>query len=91
MLTKVARSLGDTEQRLYEVSLWREVPFYTDRARAALAWIEAVTRIHLDHVPDDLDEMVRQHFDEKGAGRSHDRVIVYPGDTLQHGARVRAR
>src|SRR5581483_4135594 len=65
MHTKVARSLGETEQRLYEVSLWRETPFYTERERAALAWTEAVTLIHRDHVPDDLYEEVRQHFDEK--------------------------
>lgn len=65
MHTKVARSLGETEQRLYGVSLWREVPFYTERERAALAWTEAVTLVHVDHVPDDVYEMVRRHFDEK--------------------------
>ena len=65
MHTKVARSLGETEQRLYNVSLWRDAPFYTERERAALAWTEAVTLVHVDHVPDDVYEMVRQHFDEK--------------------------
>lgn len=64
MHTKVARSRGETEQRLYEVSLWREAPFYTDRERAALAWTEAVTLVHVDHVPDDVYETVRRHFDE---------------------------
>jgi AhpD family alkylhydroperoxidase len=65
MHTKVARSLGETEQRLYEVSLWREAPFYTERERAALAWTEAVTLVTIDHVPDDVYEGARQHFDEK--------------------------
>ena len=65
MHTKVARSLGETEQRLYEVSLWREAPFYTDRERAALAWTEAVTLVSLDHVPDTVYETARQLFDEK--------------------------
>jgi AhpD family alkylhydroperoxidase len=65
MHTKVARSLGETEQRLYEVSLWREAPFYTEQERAALAWTEAVTLVSIDHVPDDVYETVRQHFDEK--------------------------
>jgi AhpD family alkylhydroperoxidase len=65
MHTKVARTLGETEQRLYEVSLWREAPFYTERERAALAWTEAVTLVHVNHVPDDVYEMVRRHFDEK--------------------------
>jgi AhpD family alkylhydroperoxidase len=45
MHTKVARSRGETEQRLYAVSLWRETPFYSDRERAALAWTEAVTLV----------------------------------------------
>jgi AhpD family alkylhydroperoxidase len=65
MHTKVARSHGETEQRLYAVSLWREAPFYTDRERAALAWTEAVTLVSVDHVPDAVYEMVRQQFDEK--------------------------
>src|SRR6185312_12642024 len=65
MHTKVARSLGETEQRLYEVSLWRETPFYTERERAAFAWTEAVTLVHVDHIPDDVYETVRQHFDDK--------------------------
>ena len=65
MHTKVARSLGETEQRLYEVSLWRETPFYTERERAALAWTEAVTLVNVDQVPDAVFEAARQHFDEK--------------------------
>jgi alkylhydroperoxidase family enzyme len=62
MHTKVARSLGETEQRLYGVSLWRETPFYTERERAALAWTEAVTLVSADHVSDAVYESTRQHF-----------------------------
>lgn len=40
---KDARAEGETEQRLYGLSAWRESPYYTDRERAALAWAEAVT------------------------------------------------
>ena len=65
MHTKVARSLGETEQRLDEVGLWREAPFYTERERAALAWTEAVTLVSIDHVPDGVYQTARQHFDEK--------------------------
>jgi len=54
MHTKDARALGETEQRLYLVSAWREAPFYTDRERAALEWTEAVTLVAVDHVPDDV-------------------------------------
>ena len=64
MHTKVARSLGETEQRLDDVSLWREAPFYSERERAALAWTEGVTLVSVDHVPDAVYERARQHFDE---------------------------
>ncbi|HEX6397481.1 MAG TPA: carboxymuconolactone decarboxylase family protein [Steroidobacteraceae bacterium] len=65
MHTKEARAHGESEQRLYLLSAWREAPFYSERERAALAWAEAVTRISGDAVPDDLFAEVRRHFDEK--------------------------
>lgn len=65
MHTKIARSLGETEQRLYAVSLWRETPFYSERERAALAWTEAVTLVSVDHVPDEAYDLARQQFTEK--------------------------
>lgn len=64
MHTKDARAAGETEQRLYMLSAWRESPFYNDRERAALAWAEAVTLIHQD-VSDELYEETRRHFTEK--------------------------
>ena len=65
MHTKDARSLGESEQRLYGVIAWRETPFYTERERAALAWTEAVTKISEDQVPDEVYDQVRKHFSEK--------------------------
>src|SRR6266480_3806994 len=50
MHTKDARAAGETEQRLYVLSGWREAPFYTDRERAALEWTEAVTLVSEDNV-----------------------------------------
>jgi AhpD family alkylhydroperoxidase len=64
MHTKDARQAGETEQRIYALSAWRETPFFTDRERAALEWTEAVTRVGDSHVPDDLYERVSRHFDE---------------------------
>ena len=63
MHSKDARAEGETEQRLYALSAWRETPFFSERERAALAWTEAVTRISETHVPD--DESARQQFSEK--------------------------
>jgi len=65
MHSKDARALGETEQRLYELDAWRETPFYSDRERAALAWIEAVTLVSQTHVPDAVFEEVRKQFSEK--------------------------
>src|SRR5438445_8457627 len=45
MHSKDLRAGGETEQRLYMISAWREAPMYTDRERAALAWAEAVTKL----------------------------------------------
>ena len=65
MHTKDARARGETEQRLYLLSAWRECTCYSERERAALAWTEAVTHIAVAGVPDALYEEVRRHFDEK--------------------------
>lgn len=65
MHTKDARKAGETEQRLYALSAWRETPFYTERERAALAWTEALTLISEDEVSDALFEATRAHFSEK--------------------------
>jgi len=64
MHTKDARAAGETEQRLYALSAWRETPFYSERERAALAWTEAVTLIS-EGVSDTLFQEVRQHLSEK--------------------------
>ncbi|MBO7746742.1 carboxymuconolactone decarboxylase family protein [Paenibacillus sp. MWE-103] len=64
MHTKDARAIGETEQRLYLLNAWREAPFYTEAERAALALTEAVTRISVGGVPQELYEQVREYFDE---------------------------
>ena len=66
MHTKDARARGETEQRLYLISAWREAPCYSERERDALAWTEAVTEVAATHdVPDAVYEEARRHFDEK--------------------------
>src|SRR2546422_3711519 len=65
MHTKDARAEGETEQRLYALTAWRETPFFTDRERAALAWTEAITLIHQGHAPDQAYEEARERFTEE--------------------------
>jgi AhpD family alkylhydroperoxidase len=64
MHTKDARRAGESEQRIYALSAWRETPFFTDRERAALEWTEAVTRVGDTHVPDEIYQRVAAEFDE---------------------------
>ncbi|HCI78879.1 MAG TPA: carboxymuconolactone decarboxylase [Ktedonobacter sp.] len=65
MHTQDARAEGESEQRLYLLSAWREAPFYSERERAALEWTEALTLVADNHVPDEVYERVRPHFTDK--------------------------
>jgi hypothetical protein len=56
-----AHAAGEAGQRLYALDAWRGTPFFDDRERAALAWIEAVTLVSQGHVPDAVDQGARQH------------------------------
>lgn len=52
MHTRDARAAGESEERLYLLSAWRESPLYSARERAALAWTEALTLVASTHAPD---------------------------------------
>ncbi len=65
MHSKDARSGGETEQRLYNISLWRETTYYTERERAALAFTEAVTLIADQRVPDEVYEQAQEQFSDE--------------------------
>src|SRR3954468_14699799 len=43
MHTKDARAEGESEQRLYGLTAWREMPFFDSRERAALELCDALT------------------------------------------------
>jgi AhpD family alkylhydroperoxidase len=65
MHTRDARKLGETEERTHLLNAWREAPIYSERERAALGWIEAITLVAQGHVPDEAFEAVRLQFSEK--------------------------
>jgi AhpD family alkylhydroperoxidase len=62
MHSKDARAIGETEQRLYALAVWRETPFYSPRERAALAFTEEVTLAASTHVPDEAYRAVAAEF-----------------------------
>lgn len=65
---KHAKKAGETDERLFAVSAWRDTPYFTDAERAALALSENVTRLsdRSDPVPDAVWNEAAKHFDEKG-------------------------
>ena len=63
--TSDARRHGETEERLYLLSAWRDSMLYSDRERAALGWTEALTLVAESHAPDDVYQDLREHFTEE--------------------------
>lgn len=61
MHVAIARKLGLSDERMHLLSTWREIPLYSPRERAALAWAEALTLLSGREVPDSVyDEVCRQ-------------------------------
>jgi AhpD family alkylhydroperoxidase len=61
------RKIGETDERLFTVSAWRDTPYFTDAERAALALAEASTRVadRPDPVPDEVWNEAARHFTER--------------------------
>ncbi|ACE93583.1 carboxymuconolactone decarboxylase protein (plasmid) [Rhizobium phaseoli] len=71
---RIAKKLGETDERLFAVSAWRDTPYFSDAERAALALTEAVTRTsdRADPVPDEIWDEATRHYD----GRSLAALVV---------------
>jgi AhpD family alkylhydroperoxidase len=63
---RLARKLGETDDRLFALAAWRGTPYFSDAERAALALTEAATRIsdRPDPVPDEIWDEAARHYDE---------------------------
>jgi AhpD family alkylhydroperoxidase len=66
MHTKDARKLGETEQRLYLLSAWRESPQFSEEERTILAMTEEITLIHHKGLTAETYAKAIQYFDEQG-------------------------
>ncbi|UKJ08810.1 carboxymuconolactone decarboxylase family protein [Solitalea lacus] len=64
MHAKDARQFGETEQRIYTISAWRETPFFSEEEQAILALTEEVTLIH-QHVSDETYTKATRVLGEK--------------------------
>ncbi len=67
MHPKLAKRVGETDERLFCVAAWRDTPYFTEAERAALALAEALTRLsdREDPVPDAVWNEADKHFDEQ--------------------------
>jgi len=65
MHVKEAKIHGERELRVYHVPIWRESTLFSPRARVALEWTEAVTRLPDQGISDELYGRAREHFSEK--------------------------
>ena len=62
-----AKKLGETDERLHAVAVWRESPFFSEAERAAFDLAEAATRIE-DGQPGVTDEIwaaAAEHFGQE--------------------------
>lgn len=62
--TQDARNIGETEQRIYSLSVWRESPLFTDEERAVLNLADSITKIYEAGVTDDVFQEVAEYFSE---------------------------
>ncbi|MCI9846966.1 carboxymuconolactone decarboxylase family protein [Flavobacterium pectinovorum] len=64
MHTADARKYGETEQRIYLISAWREADIYSEEEKAILALTEEVTMIS-HHISEETYQNAAVLFDEK--------------------------
>ncbi len=64
-----ALELGETQDRIFQLPVWRESALFTQAERAALAYTDAATQLSADGVTDLVWETAAEHFkpDELGA------------------------
>ncbi|WP_409524956.1 carboxymuconolactone decarboxylase family protein, partial [Pseudomonas sp.] len=58
-----ARKAGETEARLQTLSVWQETAYFTPRERAALAWVECLTRLPERGAPEADYQALHAHFE----------------------------
>ncbi|WP_145331633.1 carboxymuconolactone decarboxylase family protein [Paenibacillus xylanexedens] len=64
MHAKDLMKLGDYGDHILLLSVWHEVPIFTEKQRVMLEMAEVVTRISEQGVPLELYNKVREHFSE---------------------------
>jgi AhpD family alkylhydroperoxidase len=78
MHTKFMKRSGEKDERIFGVAAWRDMPYYSDAERAALALAECVTRLsdRPDPVPDEVWNEAARHYDEAGLASILTRIVA---------------
>ncbi|MEO5912866.1 MAG: carboxymuconolactone decarboxylase family protein [Luteolibacter sp.] len=61
---KDAKKIGETDDRLNLLAFWQEVDLFTPQEKAALHWVEKLTRLPGGHVSDEDFAIISAHFSE---------------------------
>lgn len=66
MHSRELRQAKESDDRIFSVAAWRDVPYFTDAERAALALTEALTRVadRPEAVSDEVWDEAARHYDE---------------------------
>jgi len=78
MHTRDARRLGETEQRIYTLQVWRDTTFFTEEEQAILALTEEMTLIQ-NRVSDETYNRAAQLFSEAYLAEMMMAVIIING------------
>jgi len=66
MHTRDARKMGETEQRIFLISTWRDVPQFSEEERTILAMTEEVTLISQKGLTEETYQKALAQFGETG-------------------------
>ncbi|TKG24909.1 carboxymuconolactone decarboxylase family protein [Vibrio breoganii] len=62
--TKGALQHGESQERIFALSVWKESKLFTDKERAVLALVEEMVHIYAQGITDDTYKALEQHFSE---------------------------
>jgi len=68
MHTDQALQHGETPERMTSLSAWEESPLYSDKERAALAWVEELTLIAESGASREAFDGLKAHFSDEEIG-----------------------
>lgn len=69
MHVKESRHDGLSEQWINLMSVWKEATVYSERERALLGWVDAVTLVASSGVPDEAFNALKAHFSDEEIGK----------------------